>query len=250
MKNRFVVLDVPEGTPGNSAGICSGDIIEEYDGRRIDGDLSQLILQFQQASGRKSVSLILCRGSQAMHLPVPGGDLGIRLAEAPTSSKSGGPSDFPLVLGLAICFVGTIFAFLYVPCQVFGQSVGWHFVFEEAGFGAKTFDFINWPILLTELFLANGLGVGIIVMSKMAFAGAQQASAAAIPAVQVSADPRIASPSPSPSPSQAPASPPPTNIVAGNQNDLRRCPFCAEYIKKEAIRCRFCKSDIELKGTV
>ena len=34
-------------------------------------------------------------------------------------------------------------------------------------------------------------------------------------------------------------------MVSSAPSDLRPCPFCAEMIKKEAIRCRFCHAEVE-----
>lgn len=48
-------------------------------------------------------------------------------------------------------------------------------------------------------------------------------------------------------PSLTPPPAPPTQPHAphaGAEADSRRCPFCAEVIRREAIKCRFCGSDV------
>lgn len=52
----------------------------------------------------------------------------------------------------------------------------------------------------------------------------------------VAALPSLVTPPASPA---APIAPPP-----GPEGDSRRCPFCAEIIRREAIKCRFCGSDV------
>lgn len=44
-----------------------------------------------------------------------------------------------------------------------------------------------------------------------------------------------------------PKPPPPPPVV--RPGDLRKCPQCAEMIKSEAIKCRFCGSEIEPVST-
>lgn len=33
-------------------------------------------------------------------------------------------------------------------------------------------------------------------------------------------------------------------VALGESADYRKCPFCAEAIRKEAVKCRYCQSDV------
>lgn len=69
-------------------------------------------------------------------------------------------------LGIGICIIGSIIAILLVPCQFLGINAGWHFIFDDAGFGMKNYQLINTSYLLLELILINGIGIALIYFGK------------------------------------------------------------------------------------
>ena len=34
------------------------------------------------------------------------------------------------ILGILICVLGTVGAVLFIPCQILGINLGWHFILE------------------------------------------------------------------------------------------------------------------------
>jgi hypothetical protein len=36
---------------------------------------------------------------------------------------------------------------------------------------------------------------------------------------------------------------------SGTSNEFRKCPFCAEVIRREAVKCRYCQSDLQTAST-
>ncbi|HEX9931659.1 MAG TPA: hypothetical protein VGB08_02320 [Allosphingosinicella sp.] len=70
---------------------------------------------------------------------------------------------------------------------------------------------------------------------------AQQPPSGTWPPAAAAVPPQAAQPAPQPT---AAVSPPAAQATAQAPN-LRRCPFCAEEIRAEAIKCRFCGSEVE-----
>jgi hypothetical protein len=56
------------------------------------------------------------------------------------------------LVGILICMVGTIFAVLLPPCEVGGESVGYHFLFQGAGYGQRAYNFIDWGKMFDSIF--------------------------------------------------------------------------------------------------
>ena len=34
-------------------------------------------------------------------------------------------------------------------------------------------------------------------------------------------------------------------LITGESKDCRKCPYCAEAIRKETVKCRYCQSEVE-----
>jgi len=69
-------------------------------------------------------------------------------------------------LGISLCVVGTIVAVLFVPCEVLGTSAGYHFIFEDAGYGLHSYNFINTTTLILELVFINVVGIALIFLGS------------------------------------------------------------------------------------
>ena len=69
-------------------------------------------------------------------------------------------------LGILVCVVGSIVAVLFIPCKVLGTHAGWHFIFSEAGFGARSYELIDPATLLLELILINGIGIAMFFAGR------------------------------------------------------------------------------------
>ena len=69
-------------------------------------------------------------------------------------------------LGIAICVVGTICAILYPPLEFLGISGGWDFIWADQGFGARSFNLIDTSLLLIELLIINGIGIGLFFLGR------------------------------------------------------------------------------------
>lgn len=65
-------------------------------------------------------------------------------------------------LGLLICVVGTIVAVLFPPCKAAGVSVGYHFLFQSAGYGLRAYNLINVSSFIIELVAINIVGLALI----------------------------------------------------------------------------------------
>lgn len=68
-------------------------------------------------------------------------------------------------LGIGICIIGSILAILFVPCKIVGIGTGWHFILGNAGMGMKNYQIIDSALLLIELLLINGIGIGCYLLA-------------------------------------------------------------------------------------
>jgi hypothetical protein len=79
--NRARIRDVLERSPASEAGVLAGDVILSYDRRRIFtvGELRRATTEGQAGA---QIEVIVERNGKAVHLWIPRGPLGVRLAPA------------------------------------------------------------------------------------------------------------------------------------------------------------------------
>jgi serine protease Do len=100
VRSGILVGSVVDDSPADRGGLKRRDIIREFDGRPVSGDVDQFRLQVANAGTGKEVSIVVLRGGDRKRLKV-------QLGERPTEvAQAGGRKESTQWLGLRVDDVG------------------------------------------------------------------------------------------------------------------------------------------------
>ncbi|MCU0771166.1 MAG: Do family serine endopeptidase [Verrucomicrobia bacterium] len=118
-----LVSEVVPGSPGDKAGLQPGDVIVQYDGRKVD-DSAHLRLMASQTAPGTEVELKLVRDGKGRELSVRLGELPSELATRQGSPGTGSPGDRDSLDGVSVDdLTGEIRRQMGIPARIDGALV-------------------------------------------------------------------------------------------------------------------------------